>query len=563
MLLLCRLLAFCALLLAVCPVQGQVTVNWVRNLTGPAATGVYDAAFAPGGELYTVGHASGTVSAGGSVMTPPPSSQLGFIVKYDAGGNQLWQKTLPSLPGGQLQLSRLAFDGTGQLLVAGSLRGQVQLEGRSYHGSAEGVAFVARYNAAGTCLGGSILGDTLAGYAETVVDVVGRADGRLYVLTSAYNTDEGLTISRLLSYGAAGNLLFSQTVASGSLFQLHLAVTDAGVQVLGNFDDNSTVNGTAVTLQGEANFFLARYSLAGQPLGVRYARSSGNISAVGMSPDAQGNLYLTGLFSGPGSVIDDTALVPYDALRQPYTVFVAKFDANHNLLWTRAAGGGGGGGSSNGIRGDFIHLDAGGNYWIAGAYMGAATVGGHPLAAVGSLDLFMAGFSPSGTPLSVFSTGSTKLDRLTAFDMRGPQLLLAGDYGDDGTGTATIPFGPLSLTTSDPGADGFVAQLMNPVLLAAGPPRLLSKLAVYPNPATAQLNVQLPTELAQIAATSLALTNAVGQQVQRWELGSTVPTQVRRYDVSQLPGGVYLLLLQDGAGRTLAQQRVLLGTGQP
>ena len=61
-----------------------------------------------------------------------------------------------------------------------------------------------------------------------------------------------------------------------------------------------------------------------------------------------------------------------------------------------------------------VATDAGGNIYITSCYSGSVTIGTTALSSVGSFDIFVAKYSPSGVPLWATSIGGAKDEYSTA-----------------------------------------------------------------------------------------------------------------------------------------------------
>ncbi|GAA4364086.1 hypothetical protein GCM10023185_33290 [Hymenobacter saemangeumensis] len=141
------------------------------------------------------------------------------------------------------------------------------------------------------------------------------------------------------------------------------------------------------------------------------------------------------------------------ALSAPGTVgYLAKFNAQGQPQWARVIG------SGSGIAGiSAVHADAVGALRIVGAYQQTTTVGPFPLTNGGSRsnteNTFLAGCSSTGAVL--WATSLTSTENLyatdTALDGMG-NLLLTGTLW--GTGT----FGTLAVTTVNPSQSAYVAK---------------------------------------------------------------------------------------------------------
>jgi len=112
---------------------------------------------------------------------------------------------------------------------------------------------------------------------------------------------------------------------------------------------------------------------------VKQAGGTHNDIGYGISVDASGNSYVIGSFTATATfgTMVLTSLGDYD-------IFVAKYDANGNLLWVEQARG------VADVIGYGISVDANGNIYVSGYYRETATFGNINLTSYGFTDIFIA-----------------------------------------------------------------------------------------------------------------------------------------------------------------------------
>ena len=104
--------------------------------------------------------------------------------------------------------------------------------------------------------------------------------------------------------------------------------------VTGGFGEVATFSQFTMKSAGQGDVFVAKYDPDGQLLWVRQAGGSEADLGRGIALDSAANVYVTGYFSGAAS-FEGTRLVSGGSS----DVFLAKYDADGNLLWARSAGG--------------------------------------------------------------------------------------------------------------------------------------------------------------------------------------------------------------------------------
>jgi hypothetical protein len=242
-------------------------------------------------------------------------------------------------------------------------------------------------------------------------------------------------------------------------------------------------------------------------LWARNPSGTGEDEGMAVSTDAAGNVFIAGGFAAPMLTFGSTTLI--NGGNNNTDVFLAKYDANGNVLWAKGAGGTGneianavcadvfgnvyvcgnysgptlvfGSTTLNNASGEDIFIakydavgnvlwakssvgtgtnegysvttDANGNAFITGYFGGPSiTFGSVTLANAGSDDIFFVKYDPSGTVQWAKRAGGTSFD-------------IANSVGTDASGNIfitgrffnTITFGVTSLTSSG-GADVFIAK---------------------------------------------------------------------------------------------------------
>jgi len=177
----------------------------------------------------------------------------------------------------------------------------------------------------------------------------------------------------------------------------------------------------------------------------QWAKSGGGTGSDAgwdVAVDANGNAYITGWFSGTAT-FGSTTLTGQGGL----DVFVAKLSTSGAWQWAKSAGG------TSGGYGTDVAVDANGNAYITGYFMGTATFGNTTLTSQGNRDVFVAKLSTSGAWQWATSAGGTDLDEGcgVAVDPSG-NTYITGTFYDAAT------FGTTNLT-SQGSYDVFVAKL--------------------------------------------------------------------------------------------------------
>jgi hypothetical protein len=126
-------------------------------------------------------------------------------------------------------------------------------------------------------------------------------------------------------YDASGNLIWTRQLGAGANTSSQCVASDdmGNVYIAGGTSGN--LGGPNA---GGNDVFLAKYDSGGNLLWTRQLGTSGTDGAEGIAADGHGNIYVTGSTTGS---LGGPSAGDYDA-------FVAKYDVNGNLIWTRQYG---------------------------------------------------------------------------------------------------------------------------------------------------------------------------------------------------------------------------------
>lgn len=361
-------LQFFALVFACASAARAESVAWVRQLGTP----FYDFAFgvsADGlGNVFITGSTSGVLDGANA------GDFDAYVSKYNAAGTRAWSRQFGT-PDSDRSNSAAA-DGLGNVYISGYTTGA----GGVNAGDVD--AFLRKYNSAGTLLWSRLLGtpqdDEGAGLA---VDGLGNVfvtgvttgslgaphsggDGTVNAFVSKYDSAGGLLWSRqsalpwgngvsvdelgnvymagtcfsipndplsgtedayVNKYDTAGNLLWTRELDSLGDDSASAIAADG----LGNiYIAGGTTGGFGGVNAGFNDAYVAKYSNAGTLLWTRQFGTTTDDSAVGVTTDSLGNVYISGSTTGnlAGASAGGT-----DA-------FVRKYSPAGELLWTRQLG---------------------------------------------------------------------------------------------------------------------------------------------------------------------------------------------------------------------------------
>ncbi|HRI59545.1 MAG TPA: hypothetical protein PK228_07470, partial [Saprospiraceae bacterium] len=202
------------------------------------------------------------------------------------------------------------------------------------------------------------------------------------------------------------------------------------------------------------DIFLAKYDASGNCVWAKQAGGTGFDSGDGIALDGSGNVHITGYFYGTAD-FDPGAGTANLSSAGDKDIFLAKYDASGNYIWTKRVGG-----TYTDIVND-IAVDGSGSVHITGYFYGTVDfdpgVGIVNLSSAGSTDMFLAKYGVYGNYESAINIGSTDVDRGYCIATGGNGRVYVG-----GAFAGTVDFDPgpgvATRTAASSTADLFIAR---------------------------------------------------------------------------------------------------------
>jgi len=323
------------------------------------------------GNVYVTGAFSGdTIKFGNVTLVRIPYKSI-YIVKYDFNGNVIWARQ----DGGDKfdQTFGIATDLNGNVFVTGCFFSSSITFGTTtlYNSSGWNDIFIVKYDPNGNVLWAKKSGG--AGVGEWGHSVATDVNGNVYV-TGVYT---------------------SQSISFGSI-------------ILNNSN------------YANSQVFLVKYDSAGNAL---WAKTSSNGSGYGQSvaTDINSNVYVTGEFYGTlnlnGTLVYSSGVVD---------MFVAKYDSNGNILWTKSGGG------TYFATGKSIATDIVGNIFVTGSFQDTTVLGNDTLVSNGVYDIFLVKYDSNGNVIWTKGAGGNYYDDgfCTTTDVNGNVYITGGFRSD-------------------------------------------------------------------------------------------------------------------------------------
>jgi hypothetical protein len=218
----------------------------------------------------------------------------------------------------------------------------------------------------------------------------------------------GLTYATMCvaKYDSSGNVLWAKGAGGLGESKAYDVTADASgnVYVTGEFNSNYITfdSDTLDCVLNGKSIFLVKYDPSGN---VVWARSAGEATGHPLSNkvivDPSGAVYISGYFESPtitfGSVVLSNAGFQ--------DIFIAKYDANGNVIWAKREG-------YTGLEITYgMTSDPAGNTYITGFYgQFTGIFGNDTLSSAGSADVFIAKYDPAGNELWAKSGGGVGQD---------------------------------------------------------------------------------------------------------------------------------------------------------
>jgi hypothetical protein len=338
-------------------------------------------AFDPSGNIIVAGRFSGTANFGGANLTSAGFADV-FVAKYDSTGGHLWSKRFGGANADGDNGVTVATDGSGNVVVAGN-------------------------------------------YYLTVN--FGGSD-----LTAVDSTD-----MFVVKLDSAGNHVWSKSFGGTGIDRANGVDTDVGgnVIVAGSFQNSINFGGGALNsaMAGTFDIAVARLTAAagGHLMSRRYG-STGNDVANDVAVDSSKNILVAGAFEGTvnfglGDVVSAGQGDGY----------LLKTSSAGTTLWVKALGG---------TQDDLAHavtVDASRRPIVAGDFKGSADFGGGVVASAGSTDVFVVAFDEAGTFRWTDAYGGTLADHAISITAN-----TTGDAAVIGNFSGSVNFGGGALASA-------------------------------------------------------------------------------------------------------------------
>ncbi len=297
------------------------------------------------GNVIVAGGFDGAIDFG---STPVNVNGLGdvFVAKLDPNGNQVWLKTFGD---GDLQFATdVAVDDEGNILVVGLVKGQIDFGLGPLPVVTDRDMFIAKLDPGGNPVWAYRPGRAAdEDFRSPTIAVASAGAGKIAVTGAS----EGLIAFPPVALQAKGDgdaffvLLDGEgkgDVASAALYGAPLtrqrgfdvaALPTGEIAITGEMAGTVNIGGVDLESRGGTDAFLAVYDAAGKPRWTRRFGGPASQSGRSVAIDADGNLLVTGLYSGVIEFFGENAFVNGELADSAWDGFVTKLDPTGEIVW--------------------------------------------------------------------------------------------------------------------------------------------------------------------------------------------------------------------------------------
>ncbi len=376
--------------------DGTVSLEWVNGV-GP---------FKVQGSVTTAGSWNDVLTTPNQSCSFPASSNHYWRVSYVSGapsatGDCVLQRSFGGTNGNAGTVIKGAAYRNGSLAISGLMYYTVDLgAGRmATYGGQD--AFLAKYDSAGQCLWSRHLGqvsdDTANGVAidsQGNIVVVGGFSGAIWpaMLDYGFGPVQGYGGSDIfvIKYSPAGQILWSKLFGgSGSDVANAVAVDSADNIILtgthGFFGTGANFGGGALPTYGQQDVFLAKLAPDGGHLWSRSMGGSDSDAVTALAVTPGNEIVIAGQFRGTANFGTGPVTSAGDT-----DAYVGRYSSSGSNVWFKRLG------DLRGQSANGVAVDAAGNAFVTGDFLGTIDFGGSTqIAALGG-SFYAAKFTPSG-----------------------------------------------------------------------------------------------------------------------------------------------------------------------
>jgi hypothetical protein len=338
------------------------------------------------GNVILVGHFNGTIDFGGSLLTSVGGADI-FLAKFTAGGAHVWSERFGETS--NQHCYDVAVDASRNISITGYYYDSVDFGGGMFVSAGGYDAYVAKFTAGGTHMWSRNLGASMDqfGYGIAVdgsgnVAVTGEFNGTVDFGGGGISSSGGYDVY-VAKYKSNGAYLWSHGFGDANSQSCRGIAADpsGNTYLAGEFSGTVNFGGGNLNSAGGDDIFVAKFGPAGVH---QWSKRFGNTSdqtGRSVAADESGNAIVAGYFYGMLDFGGGNL-----ASAGTNDIFVAKFDADGEHVWSMSAG-------DPGHQHAYgVAADDRGNAYVTGDMSGSADFGGGVLTSTGGYDAFIAKF---------------------------------------------------------------------------------------------------------------------------------------------------------------------------
>lgn len=369
---------------------------WVRTFGGTGIDNPLGLATDSAGNIWVSGYFSGSLSFDGeNFFNTVPNDISIFLMKLNPDGDHILSRSFGTDT--HEKASGLAVDASDAVWMTGTYNAQL-LDPLNFGGGALPRAtgqdiFLARFSSLGSHLGSFAISDVGSGLdvrgiatdQSSNVYLTGSFQGGLYIgMQQILDADDPQIF--VLKFNQLGSLQWAKSFGSPTFNDIGRAVHAdqvGNVWVTGMAGPDADLGAGPLPGFGGGDVFLMALDSAGNPLwGRLYGSSGDDFGGTGLAPDAFGNLWLGGAFTGAADFGPGGQLVSLGIM----DAFVALVAPGGDPWFALGFGG-----TSFDSVADLVRTSSG-RVAVTGGYMNTMQVGDDTHVAAGSTDYYIAFF---------------------------------------------------------------------------------------------------------------------------------------------------------------------------
>ena len=511
--------------------------HWATGFGGRAQySGKVDMVYSDFGLLYMTGDFTGTRLFGTTNKTAVGYSDM-YVTMVDTGGTVQWVVT-----GGSMfsyaYASAIVRDNSSNTYVVGHFTGTFSIGAFTEGSAGQNDIYIAKLDFAGNPVwlkraGGSSFDEAKSIYCDgNSLYITGyftnAATFGTVNLTSSGTNDQEIYLAK---YDLNGTCLWAKSAGGTGEERGNSILKDiqGNVAITGEFSGVASFGSNSVTSSAFSDLFVAKYDDSGNNIWVK--RGGGSSSDIGISIgfDQTGNYYVCGNYTNTAGFGLDSV---YD---NGYgNVFMTKLNASGAFQWAK----GGGSASGDGVF-DMSVNRKDGNCYLTGFLNGSGFFSGTSIPSSGLNDAFILRYNNAGTVMFGLNIGGNNYDqgKTIAADEGGGVVYVGGEYtGSVSIGTNTLPVPPPSVWYQ------YVARISTGTVGVQEHGFASSAMQLFPNPAHDFMSVMLDDEIQGEAR--IEVTDVSGRQV--YSASEQLNGKVITIPVSAISAGRYTLSVKHG-----------------